>query len=45
MTMGGPNEEPLGIAILVNGYWTKTEPNIVADSYGMAMLKQISAAI
>jgi beta-lactamase class C len=45
MTMGGPAEEPLGIAILLNGYWAKTKPNIIADTYGMAMLKQISAAI
>jgi hypothetical protein len=45
MTMGGPAEEPLGIAILLNGYWVKTKPNIIADTYGEAMLRQISAAI
>jgi hypothetical protein len=45
MTMGGPNEEPLGIAVLANSYWTKGQPNIIADNAGIAMLKEISAAI
>jgi hypothetical protein len=45
MTMGGPNGEPLGIAVLANGYWTKGQPNIIADNAGIAMLKEISAAI
>jgi CubicO group peptidase (beta-lactamase class C family) len=45
MTPASPTQEPLGIAILVNGYWNKTEPNVLADSHGSAMLKQISAAI
>ncbi len=45
MTMGGPNEEPLGIAVLANTYWTKGQPNIIADNAGIAMLKEISAAI
>jgi Beta-lactamase len=41
MTMGGPNEEPLGIAVLANSYWTKGQPNIIADNAGIAMLKEI----
>jgi hypothetical protein len=45
MTMGGPNEEPLGIAVLANTYWTKGQPNIIADHAGIAMLQEISAAI
>jgi hypothetical protein len=45
MTMGGPNEEPLGIAVLANTYWTKGQPNIIADNAGIAMLKEISAAL
>ena len=45
MTMGGPNDEPLGIAVLANTYWTKGQPNIIADNAGIAMLKEISAAI
>jgi beta-lactamase class C len=45
MTMPGPTQEPLGVAVLVNGYWQKGKPNIVADDAGFAMLRQISAAI
>jgi len=45
MTMGGAGEEPLGIAVLANTYWTKGQPNIIADNAGIAMLKEISAAI
>lgn len=45
MTMASPTQEPLGIAILLNGYWVKDQPNIIADSYGFAMLEQISNAI
>jgi CubicO group peptidase (beta-lactamase class C family) len=44
-TPPGPTQEPLGIAILINGYWNNEEPEILADSYGASMLKQISAAI
>jgi hypothetical protein len=33
----------LGIAILVNGYWNKTEPEVLADTYRRSMLKEISA--
>jgi hypothetical protein len=35
----------LGIAILVNGYWTKEKPAILADGPGHKMLKEIAAAI
>lgn len=45
MTMASPTQEPLGIAILLNGYWAKNQPNIIADTYGFAMLEQISNAI
>jgi CubicO group peptidase (beta-lactamase class C family) len=45
MTMPGPTQQPLGIAVLLNGYWQKGQPNIVADDAGFAMLRQISAAI
>jgi hypothetical protein len=45
MTMGGAGEEPLGIAVLLNSYWTKGQPNIIADNAGLAMLQEISAAI
>jgi CubicO group peptidase (beta-lactamase class C family) len=45
MTMGGPNEEPMGVAVLANTYWTNAQPNIIADNAGIAMLKEISAAI
>ncbi len=41
----GPTQEPLGIAILVNGDWRKDDPGVIADNHGPAMLKQISAAI
>jgi hypothetical protein len=44
-TPPGPTQEPLGIAILVNGYWNKTKPELLADNHGPAMLKEISAAI
>jgi hypothetical protein len=44
MTPAGPAQEPLGIAVLVNGYWNKDDPKVLADAYGQAMLKQISAA-
>jgi beta-lactamase class C len=43
--MGGAGEEPLGIAVLLNSYWTKGQPNIIADNAGLAMLQEISAAI
>jgi 20S proteasome alpha/beta subunit len=45
MTPASPTQEPLGVAILVNGYWNKNKPHVMADSYGSSMLKQISAAI
>lgn len=45
MTMAAPDQEPLGIAVLLNSYWNKGQPNIIADYAGMAMLKEISAAI
>jgi hypothetical protein len=35
----------LGVAILVNGYWRKDDPGVIADNHGPAMLRQISAAI
>ncbi|ORW10263.1 hypothetical protein AWC15_17035 [Mycobacterium lacus] len=41
----GPTEEPLGIAILVNGYWKKDKPPVLANNHGPAMLKQVAAAI
>jgi hypothetical protein len=41
MTMGGPDEEPLSIAVLANTYWTKGQPNIIADNAGIAMLNEI----
>jgi len=44
-TPPGPNQEPLGIAILVNGFWNKDKPEALTDGHGHAMLKQISAAI
>jgi hypothetical protein len=44
-TAPGPTQEPLGIAVLVNGYWNKTKPEVLADTYGRSMLKEISAAI
>ncbi len=44
-TPPGPQQEPLGIAILVNGYWNKDGPAVIADNHGPAMLRQISAAI
>lgn len=44
-TPAGPAQEPLGIAVLLNGYWNKDKPAIVADNHGAAMLKQILAAI
>jgi len=31
----------LGIAILVNGYWDKDDPAVLADNHGPSMLKQI----
>jgi hypothetical protein len=31
--------------VLANTYWTKGQPNIIADNAGIAMLKEISAAI
>lgn len=43
-TPPGPTQEPLGIAILVNGYWNKTKPEVLADAYGRSMLKEIAAA-
>ncbi|MGH3596176.1 MAG: serine hydrolase domain-containing protein, partial [Mycobacterium sp.] len=45
MTMASPTQEPLGIAVLLNGYWNKGQPNVIADNAGMQMLKEISAAI
>jgi hypothetical protein len=45
MTMASATQEPLGIAVLLNGYWNKTQPNLVADNAGVAMLSEISAAI
>ncbi|MDT5279458.1 MAG: hypothetical protein QOJ20_653 [Mycobacterium sp.] len=44
MTPAGPAQQPLGIAVLVNGYWNKDDPKVLADAYGRAMLKQISDA-
>jgi CubicO group peptidase (beta-lactamase class C family) len=44
-THAGPNQEPLGIAILANGFWDKNDPQVLADTYGQAMLKQIAAAV
>lgn len=44
-TPGGPAQEPLGIAVLLNGYWNKDKPAIVADNHGAAMLKQIAESI
>jgi beta-lactamase class C len=44
-TPPGPLQEPLGIAILVNGYWDRDGPAVIADNHGPAILKQISAAI
>jgi hypothetical protein len=29
----------------VNGLWTKSNPQVTADTYGQAMLKQIAAAV
>jgi CubicO group peptidase (beta-lactamase class C family) len=45
ITPAGPNQEPLGIAILANGFWDKNDPQVLADGHGQAMLKQIAAAI
>jgi hypothetical protein len=44
MTPAGPAQEPLGISVLVNGYWNRDDPKVLADAYGRAMLTQISAA-
>lgn len=44
MTMASPTQQPLGIAVLVNTYWNKGQPNLIADNAGLAMLKEISAA-
>lgn len=44
-TPPGPDREPLGIAILVNGYWDKDGPAVIADNHGPALLKQIASAI
>jgi hypothetical protein len=44
-TPSGPGQEPLGIAILVNGFWNNDNPAILADNHGPSMLKEISAAI
>jgi beta-lactamase class C len=44
-TPPGPGQQPLGIAILVNGYWDKGEPAVIADNHGPALLRQISAAV
>jgi hypothetical protein len=41
MTPASPAQ---GIAVLVNGYWNRDDPKVLADAYGQAMLKQISAA-
>jgi CubicO group peptidase (beta-lactamase class C family) len=41
----GPTQEPLGIAVLVNGFWNKDKSAVLADNHGHSMLKQISAAI
>ena len=45
MTMASATQEPLGIAVLLNGCWNKTQPNLVADNARVAMLSEISAAI
>jgi beta-lactamase class C len=45
MIPAGANQEPLGIAILANGFWTRSDPRVIADGHGQAMLKQISSAI
>ncbi|WP_188112937.1 serine hydrolase domain-containing protein [Mycobacterium simiae] len=45
ITPAGPNQEPLGIAVLVNGFWNRDKPAVVADSHGPAILKEISATI
>lgn len=44
MTPADPAQEPLGISVLVNGYWNRDDPKVLADAYGRAMLTQISAA-
>ncbi|MCV7101597.1 serine hydrolase domain-containing protein, partial [Mycobacterium palustre] len=43
-TPEGPDQEPLGVAILANGYWDKDEPAVLADAHGPELLRQISAA-
>lgn len=45
MTAASPTQQPLGIAILANGFWNKNDPQVLADGHGQAMLKQISAAL
>lgn len=45
MTAASATQASLGIAVLANGYWNKSQPNVLADPYGTAMLRQISAAI
>jgi CubicO group peptidase (beta-lactamase class C family) len=44
-TPGGPTQEPFGIAVVVNGFWNRDKPAVLADNHGHSMLKQISAAI
>ncbi|ETW21785.1 hypothetical protein MGAST_23875 [Mycobacterium gastri 'Wayne'] len=44
MLFRSPGQEPLGIAILVNGYWNKDKPAVLADNHGPAIIKEISAA-
>lgn len=44
-TPPGPSQQPLGIAILVNGYWNKDKPAVLPDNHGPAMLKEIAAAL
>ena len=43
--MASATQEPLGIAVLLNGYWNKTQPNLVTDNARVAMLSEISVAI
>ncbi|KZS76292.1 hypothetical protein A4G26_21950 [Mycobacterium kansasii] len=44
ITPAGPGNEPMGIAILVNGFWNKDKPAVLADNHGPAIIKEISAA-
>jgi hypothetical protein len=42
---GSPTQEPLGIAILVNGYFDTQRGKVLPDAYGFSMLEQIAAAV